>query len=80
MLVALKEKSQLIPVLDYMAHVFTWSGIGQPSLGEPLEWISEDYRLCMRLGGVHLLPIALGHVKKRVLYPSEQNISDFFGV
>jgi len=32
-------------------------------------WVGEDYRLCRRLGGVQLLPVAAGHIKKTTLWP-----------
>lgn len=36
---------------------FTWSGVSGGM------WKSEDFILCQRLGGVHLLPIDVGHRK-----------------
>jgi hypothetical protein len=56
---------------------FTWSGVGHVVADGVREWIAEDFRLCMQLGGVHVLPIALGHVKKRILYPSDENMAEF---
>jgi len=47
---------------------FTWCG---PEKGV---WIAEDYRLSMRLGGVVLLPIAVGHVKKTTLLPDDETL------
>lgn len=32
------------------------------------EWLSEDFSLCERLGGVHLLPVDAGHRKLVTLY------------
>ncbi len=37
-------------------------------------WCAEDYTLCRRLGGVHLLPIAVGHVKLMPIYPDEETV------
>ncbi len=48
---------------------FTWCG---PENGL---WIAEDYRLSMRLGGVELLPIGVGHIKKTPLFPDDDTLS-----
>ncbi len=37
-------------------------------------WFAEDYTLCRRLGGVHLLPIGVGHLKVIPVYPDENTI------
>jgi len=55
---------------------FTRSCADQLIDGE-LHWESEDYRLTRRLGGVELLPIAVGHVKKRVLLPDQSALAEF---
>ncbi len=39
-------------------------------------WISEDYSLCERLGGVHLLPIEAGHRKTITLWPHEGTLKE----
>lgn len=44
--------------------------------GEP-HWDPEDYRFTRSLGGVELLPIAVGHVKKRVLLPDQTKLAAF---
>jgi hypothetical protein len=44
--------------------------------GEP-HWDPEDYRFTRQLGGCELLPIAVGHVKKRVLLPDHTKLSAF---
>lgn len=50
-------------------HVeFTWSA----ALGDC--WCAEDYTLCRRLGGVHLLPVAVGHMKTIPIYPDAETI------
>lgn len=46
-------------------YAFTWSG---PEDGR---WMPEDYRLGKRLGGVLMLPIAIGHMKKVPVYPGD---------
>ncbi len=38
------------------------------------EWWSEDYTLCRNLGGVHLLPMAVGHLKTIPIYPDEETV------
>lgn len=41
--------------------------------GQPV-WLGEDYWLCIRLGGVDLLPIAVGHLKTIPLYADDETI------
>ena len=38
------------------------------------KWYSEDFELCRRLGGVHLLPLAIGHLKTIPIYPDEETV------
>lgn len=47
---------------------FTWT------CAENGGWVAEDFRLSMRLGGVHMEPVALGHVKKGVLWPDDDTL------
>lgn len=55
---------------DQKKHTaFTWSK------AERGEWWSEDFTLCRRLGGVHLLPVGVGHLKTIPLYPDESTIA-----
>lgn len=42
-----------------------------PFGGGGLEWVGEDLRLCMRLGGVRLCPLKAAHIKKQMLTPKE---------
>jgi hypothetical protein len=42
-------------------------------MNEP-RWIGEDYWLCVRFGGVDLLPLAIGHLKQIPLYPDEETV------
>ena len=37
-------------------------------------WIAEDFRLCLNLGGVRLLPIGVAHVKRWPLWPGKQTL------
>lgn len=52
---------------------FTWSGRSE----EAIEYVTEDFRLCMRLGGARLLPLPAGHIKKRVLFPTQEGMEKF---
>jgi len=56
-LLDLESKAEKFWFMDRELTAFTWSG---PQDGE---WVSEDYRLSMNLGGVHLMPVAVGHIK-----------------
>jgi len=47
---------------------FTWSA------AHGGEWFAEDYTLCRRLGGVHLLPMGVGHLKVIPVYPDAETI------
>lgn len=48
---------------------FTWSA------AEKGVWVAEDYRLSQRLGGVHLLPLGVGHIKKGSLWPDDETLA-----
>ena len=48
---------------------FTWSGTIRG------KWHSEDYTFCRRLGGVHLLPIPVAHMKTIPIYPHEESVA-----
>lgn len=51
---------------------FTWSGGDISPFGTGRrEWVGEDYRLCMRLGGVILCPYKVAHIKKQLMIPKE---------
>lgn len=58
------------------AREFTKSGV-EGDNPEEGEWKGEDYWLTRRLGGVDLLPIAVGHIKPIVLYPSPNKLVEF---
>lgn len=47
---------------------FVWCG------AEGGFWVGEDFRLCRRLGGVMLLPLAAGHIKKQELWPDDATL------
>lgn len=49
-------------------RAFTWCG---PEQGT---WVAEDFRLSINLGGVHLCPLAVGHIKKGALWPDDETI------
>jgi hypothetical protein len=38
-------------------------------------WMSEDFTLCKRLGGVHLLPVSVGHLKTIPIYADEVTVA-----
>ena len=53
---------------------FTWSASDLDAAGDR-RWVSEDWRLTERLGGFELLPIAIGHLKTRALFPPAATIA-----
>lgn len=67
-LLDLESKAEKFRFMDRELTAFTWSG---PQDGE---WVSEDYRLSMNLGGVHLMPVAVGHIKKGSIWPDEATL------
>lgn len=73
LLLELEQASESFEVMGQAFSAFTWSG---PDRGV---WVAEDYRLSMRLGGVHLLPIAAGHIKKIALLPDQQTLDEIAG-
>jgi hypothetical protein len=69
----LEERSERFEFSGRSYAAFTWSG---PQDGE---WIAEDFRLSMNLGGVHLVPVGVGHVKKGSIWPDSltlQNLAE----
>lgn len=68
LLLELEQRSESFLTGTRRLYEFTWCR------AEAGSWVAEDYRLSMRLGGVHLEPVALGHVKKGVLWPDEETI------
>lgn len=65
LLLELEARAEAFEVNGEVLHEFTWSS------AEGGEWFSEDYRLCMNLGGVVLLPLGVGHVKKGEIWPDD---------
>lgn len=55
---------------------FTWCGAELVESPRPdaWEWVAEDFRLCRRLGGVHLLAVGVGHIKPIELLVSEETL------
>ena len=70
LLLELEERSDSFEFAGHFFSQFTWSAAEQG------QWIGEDYRLCRRLGGVLLLPVAVGHVKKGELWPDDETIAE----
>lgn len=70
LLLELEERSESFEMLGKFYTAFTWCG---PSKGE---WIGEDFRLSMNLGGVHLCPLPVGHIKKGSLWPDDETIAE----
>jgi hypothetical protein len=68
LLLELEERSESFEVGGRFYSAFTWSG---PEKGG---WIAEDFRLSINLGGVHLCPLAVGHIKKGALWPDDETL------
>ncbi len=68
LLLELEQSSESFEVMGKAYSAFTWCG---PERGA---WIAEDYRLSMRLGGVRLLPLAVGHIKKGSIWPDDETL------
>jgi len=68
LLLALEERSESFEVSGRFYSAFTWSG---PEKGG---WVAEDFRLSINLGGVHLCPLAVGHIKKGALWPDDETL------
>lgn len=70
LLLALEAKSQKFELRNGIYSEFTSSRAKADG-----QWWSEDFELSYRLGGVHLLPIAVGHLKTIPIFPDEQTIT-----
>jgi len=68
LLLELEQRSELFEVDGRSYRAFTWCG---PEKGG---WIAEDFRLSINLGGVHLCPLAVGHIKKGALWPDDETL------
>ena len=69
LLLELEERSESFEVNGRFYSAFTWSG---PEEGS---WVAEDFRLSKNLGGVHLCPLAVGHIKKGALWPDDETLA-----
>lgn len=61
--------------------VFTWSAPAstdesRTEMGTGA-WLSEDYRLTMRLGGARIAQVGIGHLKRVPLYPDGESLARF---
>ena len=73
LLLELEERSESFEVNGRFYSAFTWSG---PDNGN---WVAEDFRLSINLGGVHLCPLAVGHIKKGALWPDDETLEQLAG-
>ncbi len=73
LLLELEERSESFEQGGRFYSAFTWCG---PERGG---WISEDFRLSINLGGVHLCPLAVGHIKKGALWPDDETLNRLAG-
>lgn len=69
LLLDLEERSESFEINGRVYSALTWSG---PEDGN---WVGEDFRLSKNLGGVHLCPLAVGHIKKGALWPDEETLA-----
>ncbi len=67
-LLELEQRSEPFDFMSTERRGFTWSHAAHRAY-----W-SEDFTLCRRLGGVHLLPIGIGHMKTIPIYPDADTI------
>jgi hypothetical protein len=67
-LLDLESRADKFEFMEQPLTAFTWSG------AQNGEWVSEDYRLSMNLGGVHLMPVAVGHIKKGSIWPDVETL------
>lgn len=70
LLLQLEARCESFENIGQFFTAFTWCGPDGRG-----NWIAEDYRLSMQLGGVRLLPIGVGHVKKATLWPDEGTLA-----
>lgn len=68
LLLDLEQRSESFELDDKSYRAFTWSG---PENGA---WVAEDFRLSINLGGVHLCPLPVGHIKKGALWPDDETM------
>jgi len=68
LLLELEKRSESFEIDGRSYSAFTWCG---PENGG---WVAEDFRLSINLGGVHLCPLPVGHIKKGALWPDDETI------
>lgn len=68
MLLELEARSESFELFGKAYSQFTWSGADRG------QWFSEDFRLCIELGGAVLLPLGAAHIKKAALLPDDETI------
>lgn len=69
LLLELEERSESFEGANGKYYTaFTWCGPRQGS------WVAEDFQLSINLGGVHLCPLAVGHIKKGSLWPDDETL------
>lgn len=76
---AMRSETLTLPGEEHTTE-FTWScSEVMPDKDDPSKnvrrWLSEDYRLALRLGGVVMAPYPIGHVKPIPLWPDEESIA-----
>jgi hypothetical protein len=69
LLLELEQRSESFEMSGKVYSAFTWCG------AEHGHWIAEDYRLSLQLGGVHLLPLGVGHIKKGSIWPDDETLA-----
>jgi hypothetical protein len=69
LLLELEQRAEAFELNGKICKAFTWCG---PENGV---WIAEDFRLSINLGGVHLCPLPVGHIKKGSLWPDDETLN-----
>lgn len=70
LLLELERESDSFEMNGKAYSAFTWVN------AEKGEWVSEDFRLSKRLGGVQLLPVGVGHIKKWRIEPDRATLDE----
>lgn len=68
LMLELEQRSETFPLKKGRHTAFTCSAMFEG------HWYSEDYTLTRLLGGVHLLPMAVGHLKTIPIYPDAETV------
>lgn len=69
LLFELEKSSESFEVEGKILTQFTWSK------AENGVWVAEDFRLCRQLGGVALMGLGVGHVKKGEIWPDDETLA-----